>query len=119
MDAVVTAGGIPQPDELLYPYTLGKPKALLEICGKPMVQWVLNALGGAKRVENVILIGLTRRKWRDLLKTADLYSEQDKHDREHSGWDQQSAGDQPFCNPGAAGILGYSRDHFRNGGLGD
>jgi NDP-sugar pyrophosphorylase family protein len=39
MDAVVTAGGIPKPDELLYPYTLGKPKALLEIAGKPMVQW--------------------------------------------------------------------------------
>jgi GTP:adenosylcobinamide-phosphate guanylyltransferase len=59
MDAVVTAGGIPQPDEFLYPYTLGKPKALLEICGKSMVQWVLDALGGAKRVENVVLIGLT------------------------------------------------------------
>jgi molybdopterin-guanine dinucleotide biosynthesis protein A len=59
MDAVVTAGGIPQPDELLYPYTLGKPKALLDICGKPMVQWALDALGGAKRVENVVLIGLT------------------------------------------------------------
>ncbi len=59
MDAVVTAGGIPQPDELLYPYTLGKPKALLEIAGKPMVQWVLDALSGAKKVENVVLIGLT------------------------------------------------------------
>jgi GTP:adenosylcobinamide-phosphate guanylyltransferase len=59
MDAVVTAGGIPQPDELLYPYTLGKPKALLEIYGKPMVQWVLDALGSAKRIENVVLIGLT------------------------------------------------------------
>jgi NDP-sugar pyrophosphorylase family protein len=59
MDAVVTAGGIPQPDDLLYPYTLGKPKALLEIGGKPMVQWVLDALSGAKKVDNVVLIGLT------------------------------------------------------------
>jgi NDP-sugar pyrophosphorylase family protein len=59
LDAVVTAGSIPQPDELLYPYTLGKPKALLEIAGKPMVQWVLDALSGAKKVENVVLIGLT------------------------------------------------------------
>jgi len=58
MDAVVTAGGIPQPDELLYPYTLGKPKALLEIGGRPMVQWVLDALSSANKVENVILIGL-------------------------------------------------------------
>jgi len=59
MDAVVTAGGIPQPDELLYPYTQGKSKAMLDIGGKPMVQWVLDAIGGAKQVENVVLIGLT------------------------------------------------------------
>jgi GTP:adenosylcobinamide-phosphate guanylyltransferase len=59
MDAVVTAGGIPQPDELLYPYTQGKPKALLDIGGKPMVQWVLDALSGAERVEKVVIIGLT------------------------------------------------------------
>jgi GTP:adenosylcobinamide-phosphate guanylyltransferase len=59
MDAVITAGGIPQPDELLYSYTQGKPKAMLEIGGKPMVQWVLDAVGGAKQVEKVVLIGLT------------------------------------------------------------
>jgi NDP-sugar pyrophosphorylase family protein len=59
MDAVVTAGGIPQPDEPLYPYTLGKPKALLEIGGKPLVQWVLDALSGASKIENVVLIGLS------------------------------------------------------------
>ena len=53
------AGGIPQPDELLYPYTQGKSKAMLDILGKPMVQWVLDALSGAHRVENVVLIGLT------------------------------------------------------------
>jgi NDP-sugar pyrophosphorylase family protein len=59
VDAVVIAGGIPQPDELLYPYTQGKPKAMLIIHGKPMVQWVLDALNGAKLVENIVLIGLT------------------------------------------------------------
>lgn len=59
MDAVVLAGGIPKPDELLYPYTQGKPKALLDIHGKPMIQWVLDALSGAKQVDNVVLIGLT------------------------------------------------------------
>jgi GTP:adenosylcobinamide-phosphate guanylyltransferase len=58
MDAVVTAGGIPQLDEPLYPHTQGKPKAMLDIVGKPMVQWVLDGLGGAKQVENVVLIGL-------------------------------------------------------------
>jgi NDP-sugar pyrophosphorylase family protein len=59
MDALLTAGGIPQPDELLYPFTQGKPKAMLDILGKPMVQWVLDALSGSRLVENVVLIGLT------------------------------------------------------------
>ena len=59
MDAVLTAGGIPKPDEPLYPYTQGKSKALLDIAGKPMIQWVLDALGGSSKINNVIIIGLT------------------------------------------------------------
>lgn len=59
MDAVVIAGGIPQPGEPLYPLTIGKPKALLEIGGKPLAQWVLDALGGAKLVDHVVLVGLS------------------------------------------------------------
>jgi GTP:adenosylcobinamide-phosphate guanylyltransferase len=58
MDALVTAGGIPQPGEPLYPYTQGSSKAILEIAGKPMIQWVLDALEHAKEVERVIVIGL-------------------------------------------------------------
>ncbi len=59
MDAVVTAGGIPQPNEPLYTYTKGESKALLEIAGKPMIQWVLDALGNAKNVDNVIITGIS------------------------------------------------------------
>jgi molybdopterin-guanine dinucleotide biosynthesis protein A len=59
MDAVVVAGGIPLPEDPLYPYTQGNSKALLDIAGKPMVQWVLDALSGAKSIENVILLGLS------------------------------------------------------------
>jgi GTP:adenosylcobinamide-phosphate guanylyltransferase len=59
MYAIVTAGGIPQPGEPLYDYTLGKSKALLAVAGKPMVQWVLDALGAASMVEGVIVIGLS------------------------------------------------------------
>jgi len=58
MDAVVIAGGTPLDGEPLFPYTLGKPKALLNIAGKPMVQWVLDALSGSKQVERVVMIGL-------------------------------------------------------------
>ncbi len=58
MDAVVTAGGIPEPEDLLYPYTQGESKALLKIAGKPMVQWVLDAISQAKSIDRVVLVGL-------------------------------------------------------------
>jgi GTP:adenosylcobinamide-phosphate guanylyltransferase len=58
MDAIVTAGGIPQPGEPLYEYTQGKSKALLDVAGKPMIQWVLDALDGAASIQRVLIIGL-------------------------------------------------------------
>jgi GTP:adenosylcobinamide-phosphate guanylyltransferase len=61
MDAIVTAGGIPQPEDPLYTFSNGDAKALIDIAGKPMVQWVLDALGEAKNVDNVIVIGLSSR----------------------------------------------------------
>jgi GTP:adenosylcobinamide-phosphate guanylyltransferase len=59
MDAIVTAGGIPQPGEPLYVYSNGTSKALIDVAGKPMIQWILDALGDSKKVDNVIVIGLT------------------------------------------------------------
>lgn len=59
MDAIVTAGGIPLPEDPLYPFTQGHSKALLDIANKPMVQWVLDALCDSKVVDNIIIIGLT------------------------------------------------------------
>jgi GTP:adenosylcobinamide-phosphate guanylyltransferase len=59
MDAIVTAGGIPQPEDPLYTYSQGDSKALIDIAGKPMIQWVLDALSDAKLVDNVIIIGLS------------------------------------------------------------
>ena len=59
MDAIVTAGGIPRPEDPLYTYSHGDSKALIDVAGKPMIQWVLDALGSAKQVDNVIIIGLS------------------------------------------------------------
>jgi GTP:adenosylcobinamide-phosphate guanylyltransferase len=59
MDAIVTAGGIPSPEDPLYSFLKGDAKALVDVAGKPMVQWVLDALGGAERVDNVIVVGLS------------------------------------------------------------
>jgi len=59
MDAIVTAGGIPQPEDPLYTYSYGDSKALVDMAGKPMIQWVLDALGDSEHVDNVIVIGLS------------------------------------------------------------
>ena len=59
MDAIVTAGGIPNPEDPLYSFLRGDAKALVDVAGKPMIQWVLDALGNAKRVNNVIIVGLS------------------------------------------------------------
>lgn len=58
MQSLLMCGAVPDPRDPLYPYTLGRPKALLEIAGKPMAQWVLDALNESKSVEGVIVIGL-------------------------------------------------------------
>lgn len=58
MDAIVTAGGIPQPGEPLYEECQGQNKALLDIAGKPMIQWVLDALCQAELIDQIVVIGL-------------------------------------------------------------
>jgi molybdopterin-guanine dinucleotide biosynthesis protein A len=61
MDAIVMAGGVPKQDDPLYEFTQGEQKALLDIAGKPMVQWVLDALEGAETVDQVVLISLSEK----------------------------------------------------------
>lgn len=58
MDAIITAGGIPKPEDPLYEYTQGKSKALLEIVEKPMVQWVLDAICGSAKIDRIVMVGL-------------------------------------------------------------
>ena len=59
MYAIITAGGIPQPEDPLYTYSKGDSKALIDVAGKPMVQWVLDALNDAREVDDIIMIGLS------------------------------------------------------------
>jgi GTP:adenosylcobinamide-phosphate guanylyltransferase len=59
MDAVIIAGGIPQPEDPLYEFTKGNPKAHIDIAGKPMIQWVLDALEGAESIETIVIVGLS------------------------------------------------------------
>ena len=59
IDCAVLAGGVPQAEDLLYEYTQGRPKALIELVGKPMLQWVLDALDQAESVSRIIVVGLS------------------------------------------------------------
>ncbi len=57
MRCLVLAGGTPRPGEPLYEETRGGPKALLELGGRPMVQWVLDALAEAAEIDHVVVVG--------------------------------------------------------------
>ncbi len=57
LDTIVLAGGIPGPEAPLYAYTQGESKTLLAIAGKPMLQWVLDALTDAPGVGRVVIVG--------------------------------------------------------------
>jgi CTP:molybdopterin cytidylyltransferase MocA len=59
MDAIVTAGGISKPDDPLYGVTGVDKKALIPLVGKPMVNWVLEALTGSGFIDNIVLVGLS------------------------------------------------------------
>jgi molybdopterin-guanine dinucleotide biosynthesis protein A len=61
MNAIVLAGGIPQPNDPLYTYSKGDSKALIDVAGKPMVQWVIDALNESKSVDQIIVIGLSQK----------------------------------------------------------
>jgi GTP:adenosylcobinamide-phosphate guanylyltransferase len=58
MHAIIPAGGIPQPKDSLYAYTQGKFKVLLLIEGKPIIQWVVDALNESGEVDRIIIVGL-------------------------------------------------------------
>jgi GTP:adenosylcobinamide-phosphate guanylyltransferase len=58
MNVIVTAGGEIQPGQPLYEITRGGRKSMIDVAGKPMVQWVLDALSQSECVHRVIVVGL-------------------------------------------------------------
>lgn len=58
MDVIVMAGGMPGQKDALYAATQGGYKAMLEVAGKPMIQWVLDALSKSPSVQRVAVVGL-------------------------------------------------------------
>ena len=58
MDCVVLAGGRPGPGDSLWAETQGRPKAMIDLAGRPMIAWVLEALAGSRHIDRVIVVGL-------------------------------------------------------------
>ncbi|MFQ5612712.1 MAG: NTP transferase domain-containing protein [Anaerolineae bacterium] len=58
MDAVVTAGGMCKPDDPLFEITGVTKKALTPLAGKPMIQWVVGALLGARHIDRIVIVGM-------------------------------------------------------------
>jgi GTP:adenosylcobinamide-phosphate guanylyltransferase len=58
LDALVAAGGKLRRGDPLYAQAPDGFKALLPIGGKPMVQWVVDALAASPRVGKIVLVGL-------------------------------------------------------------
>jgi molybdopterin-guanine dinucleotide biosynthesis protein A len=67
---VITAGGIPEPGDPLYAYSQGKPKALIEIAGRPMVEWVIRALQASPFVGEIVIAGLAGTGYEDDIRSA-------------------------------------------------
>ncbi len=58
MDAIVMAGGKTGPKDPLYPLAKLGYKSMLDVCGRPMVQWVLDALIDSGQVGQIVVVGL-------------------------------------------------------------
>jgi CMP-2-keto-3-deoxyoctulosonic acid synthetase len=58
LDALLLGGGIPVAGDPLDPYTSGRSKSMVDVAGKPMIQWVLDALSGSETIGKVVISGL-------------------------------------------------------------
>jgi GTP:adenosylcobinamide-phosphate guanylyltransferase len=58
MDCIITAGGIPGPDDPIYAYTQGQSKALLDMNGRTMLERVVDALQESRHVDDIVVVGL-------------------------------------------------------------
>lgn len=58
MHCLIIAGGQVRPEDALYPYTQGRPKALIDMGGRTMLERVVAAVQGSRHIEDVLVVGL-------------------------------------------------------------
>lgn len=76
MNCVVFAGGELEPDDPLYPYTDGQPKALLQIGDKTMLEYVVHAMQDAGRIEEILIVGIDQHPGLEFRDVVDWIPEQ-------------------------------------------
>jgi len=113
MNAFVAAGWTPTPDDPLFPITKGRPKALIDIEGRPMIQWVLDALAGSQSVERIAIIGLTHEAGLTCPKPTTYLPDQGGMLRNVMAglhWSHENAPDQPYVLYAAADVPTVTAD---------
>jgi molybdopterin-guanine dinucleotide biosynthesis protein A len=58
MNAIILAGGKIKEGDPLWNESGGRPKALIELQGKPMVQWIIDAINQTPQIKKIYLVGL-------------------------------------------------------------
>ncbi len=58
MHCLIIAGGQVRPEDPLYPYSNGRPKALIDMGGQTMLERVVGALQASRHVEDILVVGL-------------------------------------------------------------
>lgn len=58
MNVLITAGGIPTPEDSLYEITKGGYKSLIPLAGKPIIQWILDAFSRSRQIGEIVIVGL-------------------------------------------------------------
>jgi GTP:adenosylcobinamide-phosphate guanylyltransferase len=59
IDAIILAGGDMLPDDPLIKECPSGRRSLVNIQGKPMVQWVLDAISNSEAVDEIVIVGLS------------------------------------------------------------
>lgn len=58
MHCLILAGGSRSPDDPLFAYTQGQPKALIQMGDRTLLEWVVGAIQDSRFVEEVVVIGI-------------------------------------------------------------
>ena len=72
LDAIILAAGKPKPDTPLYHESKGEPKAMIDIHGRPMIEWVIEGLQNAASIEDILVVGLPE-AWQNLQTKRPVY----------------------------------------------